>query len=64
MAAKVNDELIMVWTSHVKGMAFDLEDIGGTVMDEYIIVVLTMGLGKEYVHFMLSIDVMPTQQLW
>ena len=37
--AKVNDESITVWTSHVKGMAFDLEDIGGMVTDEDIIVI-------------------------
>ena len=50
-AAKVNDKLIMVWTSHVKGMAFDLENIGRMVMDEDVIVVLTMGSGTEYDHF-------------
>ena len=63
MAAKANDELIMVWTSHVKGMAFDLEDIGGTVTDEDIIVILTVGLGNRYDHFVTSIDAMLIQQL-
>ena len=58
-----NDKLITVWTSHVKGMAFDLEDIGGMVMDEDIIVILTMGLGKGHDHFVTLIDVMLTQQL-
>ena len=62
-AAKVNDELIMAWTSHVKGMAFDLEDISGTVMDKDIIIVLTMGLGKDYDHFVASADAMLTRQL-
>ena len=61
--AKANDELITVWTSCVKGMAFDLEDIGGTVTDEDVTVVLTMGLGTKYDHFVASIDAMPTQQL-
>ena len=63
MVAKMADELITVWASCVKGVAFDLEDIGGTVTDEDIIVVLTMGLGKEYVHFVASIDAMATQEL-
>jgi len=62
-AAKVNDESITAWTSRVKGMAFDLEDIGGTVTDEDLIVVLTMGLGTEYDHFVASIDATPTQEL-
>ena len=51
MVAKVNDKLIMVWTSHVKGMAFDLENIGRMVMDKDVIVILTMGSGTEYDHF-------------
>ena len=51
MAAKANDKSITVWTSHVKGTAFDLEDIGRTVTDEDIIVILTMGLGMGYDHF-------------
>ena len=63
MVAKVNDKLITAWTSCVKGMAFDLEDIGGTVMDEDVIVALTMGLGTEYNHFVALIDAMLTQQL-
>ena len=44
-------------------MAFGLEDIGRTVTDEDIIVILTMGLGKAYDHFVMLIDVMLTQQL-
>ena len=51
-AAKTNDELITVWTIHVKGMTFDLEDIGGTITDEDIIVIITIGLGIGYDHFM------------
>ena len=62
-AAEVNDELIMVWTSCVKEMAFDLEDIGGMVTDEDITVILNMGLGNGYDHFVMSIDAMLTQQL-
>ena len=44
-------------------MAFDPEDIGGMVMDEDIIVILTMGLRKGHDHFVTLIDVMLTQQL-
>ena len=44
-------------------MAYDLEDIGRTVMDEDVIVILTMGLGTKYDHFVASIDAMLTQQL-
>ena len=62
MVAKMADELITAWTSHVKGMAFDLEDIGGTATEEDVVVVLTMGLGKEYDHFVASIDAMATQE--
>ena len=62
-AAKTNDELITVWTIHVKGMTFDLEDIGGTITDEDIIVILTICLGMGYDHFMALIDAMLTQQL-
>lgn len=56
------DESIMVWASHVKGMALNLEDIGGTVINEDIVVVLTMGLGKEYDNFVASINVMVMQE--
>ena len=59
----MNDKLITVWTSHVKGMAFYLEDIGRMVMDEDIIVVLTVGSGMGYDHFVTLIDVMLMQQL-
>ena len=62
MVAKMADELITAWTSHVKGMEFDLEDIGGTAMEEDIIVVITMGLGKEYDHFVASINAMATRK--
>jgi hypothetical protein len=62
-AAKGNEESITSWASHVKGMAFDLEDIRGMVTDKDIIIVLTMGLNKEYDHFVASIDVTPTQEL-
>ena len=62
-AAKTNDGLITVWTIHVKGMTFDLEDIGGTITDEDIIVILAIGLGMGYDHFMTLIDAMLTQQL-
>ena len=61
-AANMADESIMAWASHVKGMALNLEDIGGTVINEDIIVVLTMGLGKEYDNFVASINVMAMQE--
>jgi hypothetical protein len=61
--AKGNEESITSWASRVKGMAFDLEDIGGMVTDEDIMIVLTMGLNKEYDHFVASIDATPTQEL-
>ena len=63
MVTKVNDKLITAWTSHVKGMTFDLEDIGRIVTDENIIVVLIIGLETKYDHFVALIDAMPTQQL-
>jgi hypothetical protein len=62
-AAKGNEVSITSWASRVKGMAFNLEDIGGTVTDEDIIIVLTMGLNKEYDHFVASIDAMLTQEI-
>jgi hypothetical protein len=51
--AKGNDESITPWASCVKGMAFDLEDIRGTVTDEDIIIILTMCEGTS-VHFLTS----------
>jgi hypothetical protein len=59
--AKGNNESIILWASHVKGMAFDLENIGQMVTN--IIVILTMGLNKEYDHFVASSDMTPTQEL-
>src|ERR1700731_1815621 len=56
MAAKEPEESITAWTSRVKSMAFDLEDLGGSVTSEDLIVVLTMGLGTEYDYFVASID--------
>jgi hypothetical protein len=44
-------------------MAFDLEDIGGILIDEDIIIILTMGLNKEYDHFVASIDATLIQEL-
>jgi hypothetical protein len=61
--AKGNNELITSWASCVKGMAFYLEDIGGMVTDKDIIDVLTMGLNKEYDHFVASIDATLMQEL-
>jgi hypothetical protein len=61
--AKGNEESIMLWASHVKGIAFDLEDIGGTMTNEDIIIILTTGLNNEYDHFVVSVNMMPMQML-
>jgi gag-polypeptide of LTR copia-type len=62
-AMKAEGESITAWSNRVKAMAFDLEDVGGTVTDKDLIVILTMGLGTSYDHFVASIDATSAHEL-
>src|ERR1700731_4284746 len=41
-------ESITSWTSQIKGLVFELKEVGTSVPEKITIVVLTMGLGNEY----------------
>jgi hypothetical protein len=53
---KKSDQPMANWIAEVRGVAFHLEQIGVTVDDEDLILVLTMGLPKSFDTFVISLD--------
>ena len=49
------------WISDVKGVVFQLSQIGVAVPDEDIILVLTNGLPAPYNYFILTLDSTPSE---
>ncbi len=49
------------WISDVKGVVFQLSQIGVAVPDEDIILALTNGLPTPYNHFILMLDSTPSE---
>ena len=49
------------WISDVKGVVFQLSQIGVAVPDEDIILMLTNGLPTPYNHFILTLDSTPSE---
>lgn len=53
---KTDDQSMSSWIADVRATAFRLGEIGSTIEDEDIILVLTQGLADSYDHFVVSLD--------
>lgn len=51
------------WIADVRRAAFQIEETGGSVVEEDIILVLTNGLGTAYESLIVTLDSTPTDQL-
>ena len=60
---KREDQTMTSWIAEVRRLAFKLKDIGATVTDEDIIIVLTKGLPPSYDHFVVTLDASPSDDL-
>lgn len=61
--SKLEEQTMTSWIADVRQVAFQLTDIGATVADEDIIIVLTKGLPSSYDQLVVSLDSIPTDDL-
>ncbi|KAI8988987.1 hypothetical protein BD414DRAFT_385160, partial [Trametes punicea] len=60
---KRKDQTMTSWIADIRQLAFQLQDIGATVTDKDIIIVLTKGLPSSYEHLIVTLDATPTDDL-
>jgi len=60
---KSDSQSMQSWIADVRRLAFELKAIGVDVADEDIILVLTAGLPPSYNNFIVTLDVVPSDEL-
>ncbi|KAH8102360.1 gag-polypeptide of LTR copia-type-domain-containing protein [Phellopilus nigrolimitatus] len=63
LSSSKGSESMQAWIGKVKGVVWDLEEIGVKVDNEDVILALTMGLDDSYDSFVISLDSTPTDDL-
>ncbi|RDX39378.1 hypothetical protein OH76DRAFT_1394630, partial [Lentinus brumalis] len=61
--SKRDDQTMTSWIADVRRLAFKLKDIGATVTDEDMIIVLTKGLPASYEQLVVTLDATPSDEL-